>query len=57
LGKHVGINVYEFIARLFEFDFKTNFHLYSVETRQLDGTLGNNKAHHANGLGFLQIIE
>jgi hypothetical protein len=55
LYQHVGSTLFEFCLRLSDFKLKVNFHLYSVETKKLDGTLGNNKFHHINGLNFLQL--
>jgi hypothetical protein len=55
LYQHVGATLFQFCFGLSKLNRKVNFHLYSVETSKLDGTLGNNKAHHANGLGFCQV--
>jgi hypothetical protein len=55
LYQHIGKTVFRFCLRLSESKLKVNFHLYSVETKKLDGTLGNNKSHHINGLNFLQM--
>jgi len=55
LYQHVGVTIFQFCFGLSKLNRKINFHLYAVETAKLDGTLGNNKSHHANGLGFYQV--
>ncbi len=55
LYRHLGAVLFDFCLRLSDLKQRINFHLYSVETKKLDGTLGNNKAHHVNGLNFLQV--
>ena len=55
LYQHVGVTIFQFCFGLEKLDTTVNFHLYSVEVKKLDGTLGNNKSHHVNGLNFLQV--
>lgn len=55
LYQHVGVTIFSFCFRLSDLNHKVNFHLYAVENTKLDGTLGNNKSHHVNGLNFQQV--